>query len=660
VDHLYAGKILWMDLTTGQTRETPTAQYAERFVGGRGVNAAILYELIGKDTEPLGPENVIVFGTGPLTGTLFPAASRTDVMSKSPVTGLLGDSSIGGEWGPELKYAGYDHLVITGRAPHPVYLNLRDGMVELRDARGLWGTTTYEAEAAIWQDTGDTASKVMAIGQAGENQMLYAAIQSGRTNTASRCGIGAVMGAKNLKAIVVRGTKGIDVADPRLFFERCSSAHHAITDSGPLFAEYSTRGLTQETDALIHSGLFCAGDAHENAVDFNVDDIDIPSWWVKYGVQRAGCMACPMQCMDGYTVPGKGSTVVVCSGYTPMSWELRNPDIYLWFAMTRRSSEWCFDSFSVATTIQWLMHLHALGILDSSLTDGIAMEWGSREAIDKTIENMVFRHGFGDVLAQGMAATAVYLDERIPAGRREDKSTYYWAMQINNLPMSGLTNRTYSQALGYSIGRRGDLYQENDGTSMIVLLAPTMTGMSEGERDTLVEAVCAEATEATGNPLAGDQTVPDGKASLVHQMGVATGVPDLLGVCKWHGKFMMNVLTPKDYAEAMAIGTGQAIGEDDIIRASLRTRDIERALDCKMGRRREHDTIPEKEFDKPFSRGSWKGKFGVTRSGLERAKDEWYELRGWDRSTGIPLQVTLRERGLTDVAEDLVREGLAI
>ena len=534
-------------------------------------------------------------------------------MSKSPVTNLLGDSSIGGEWGPELKYAGYDHLVVSGRAEQPTYLWITDTAVELRDARGLWGTTTYEAEEALWRLTGDTQVKALSIGQAGENQMIYAGLQSGRANTASRCGMGAIMGAKNLKAIAVRGTRGIAVADPEGFFACCARTHRAITGSGPLFEEYSTRGLTQETDTLIHSGIFCGGDAHDGAADFNVDDIDVRAFWEKHGVQRAGCMMCPMQCMDGYTVPGMGSTIITCSGYTPMSWELRNPDIYLWYAMARRCSEWCFDSFSVATTIQWLMHLHAMGILDPALTDGIPMAWGSREAIDKTIENMVFRRGFGDILARGMAATAAYLDERIPAERRGGRSTYYWTMQVNNLPMSGITDRTYSQALGYSIGRRGDLYQENDGVAMLVMMAPAMRGMTVEERDGFVGGVCAEAALMTGEDRAGDQSVPDGKARLVHDMGIATGVPDMTGVCKWHGQFMMNVIGSNDYAEALTAGGGRTVSADELREASLRMRAVARALDCRLGRRREQDTIPEKEFDKPFSRGSWEGKLGISR-----------------------------------------------
>jgi len=657
--YLYAGAILWIDLTTGTTSIRSTLDYAEKFIGGRGINARIMYDTIGPDTDPLGPDNVIVFGTGPLSGTAYPGCSRADVMSKSPVTGLLGDANIGGDWAAELKYAGYDHVVLTGRSEHPVYLRIRNDLVELRDAGELWGQTTYETRRLIQEELDDPEAKVLSIGPAGENLVSFATIHGSVGNAAARTGMGAVLGSKNVKALVVRGTKGIAVADPEAFLEACKAAHDQVKGAD-YYEEVHTIGVTNAEYAYVLSGIEAGGDGHEG-LDFDPEGkTDYNAFWNKHGYKRTGCMGCPVHCMENYNVPGVGATVISCELYTQLTWEVQNADMLLWYALIRQCQEMGIDNTSMALTIQWLMELHALGIIDANLTDGIAMEWGSKEAITAIMDRTIANEGFGAVLARGMKATAEYFDARVPEERRGGRSTYWYAMQVNNNPMYGINPRLTSMSLSYAIGRRSDCIQDLDMHQFDSVTAPVYPGWSEEDRAHAVEHERELAYELTGKERAGDPDTTEGKADIVHDMGIQTGIADMAGSCKWHTKWLFLYLMPEHYADALSAGLGRTVTPEDVEQASLRVRNVERAIEVKMGRRRENDTIPEKEFSKPVSRGHMKGKHGLSREDLERMKDEYYTLRGWDLRTGVPRHQTLVDCGLKDIADDLAELGLGL
>ena len=213
--YMYGGNILWVNLSEGKISKEPTASYSGDFLGGRGVNIKLLYDGVPPEINPLDPASFIIFGVGPLCGTQVPA-SRVEVTAKSPETGFLGSSNFGGSFGPELKFAGYDNIVVTGKADKPVYLWIYNDDVEIRDASHLWGKDTYETQEIIRSEI-DPDAKVACIGQAGENHVHFATVQSELGHGAGRTGMGGVMGSKNLKAIVVRGTKGVNLADPEKY-----------------------------------------------------------------------------------------------------------------------------------------------------------------------------------------------------------------------------------------------------------------------------------------------------------------------------------------------------------------------------------------------------------------------------------------------------------
>ncbi|MCL5735725.1 MAG: hypothetical protein M1274_09110 [Actinobacteria bacterium] len=655
MSYLYGGKILRVNLSRREARFVPTDRYASKYIGGRGTNARILYESVDVDTDPLGLENVVCFGTGPLSGTTFPGCSRTDVMCKSPVTNLIGNASVGGDWSAELKYAGWDHVVLEGKAEHPVYVDIHNDAVQIRDARALWGLTTYEAHEAIRNELGPDV-KIIGIGPAGERMVTFATIHSNIGNSASRTGVGAVMGSKNVKAIAVRGTQGVGIADPKAFLEASLRAHNTIRAS-KYYEEFHTIGLTLYEKACILSGLEGGGDGHANVPPSFDERFDYYSMFEKHCYKRTGCTGCPVHCMEAYHVGGLGSTVMSCELYPQLSYEIRNADPYFHYWLVMTCQKMGIDSVSTATIFQWLMELWELGIIDSTITGGINLEWGNKDGVKELFLRIIGSDGIGAVVAKGMKETADYIDARVPLDRRYDKSSYWWAMQVNNNPMYGVNPRMHGMALAYAVGRRSDCIQDLDMVEVDIANFPVYPEMSEDEKKRLTDEEKALAERVSGKIGAGDLDGYQGKAEMTHDQGITTGLPDMMGTCKWHTKWLFMDIEPENYAEALSAGTGREVGVQELITASLRLRNVERVLECKMGRRRENDTIPEKEFGRPVARGFWKGKIGTDRKEFERMKDEYYALRGWDAKTGIPTVETLLQYGLDDMVEDLPGRG---
>lgn len=654
--YLYGGKILRVDLTKREARIVPTEKYAPTFIGGRGFNAAILYEAVDATTEPLGPDNIVALSAGPLSGTLYPGCSRTDVMCKSPVTGYIGNASMGGDWSAELKQAGWDAVVVEGKADTPVYISIRNEKVEIRDAGHLWGKPNYVVQDLIRAELDSPDAKIVSIGPAGENQVVYATIHCNVGNAAARTGTGAVMGSKNCKAIAVRGTRGVKVADPKAFLETCLEAHETVRNS-EYYEEVHTIGVMNAETAYVRSGIECGGDGHDDAASFD-GKYYFRNFYSQWGHRRTGCTGCPVHCMENYRVPSLGGTVISCELYPQLSAELRSEDMMMWYEQVRLCQQMGIDNTSMAMTIQWLMELNELGMLGADITDGVPIEFGSSRAIDYLMRATVTRSGFGDIVAGGMKATAEYLDSVVPVERRGGNSTYYYAMQVNNNPMYGINPRVKSMALSYSIGRRSDCIQDLNMQEFDVITAPIYPDWSEEDRTAAVVHDYAVSAAQTGIENAADPDVWQGNAKVISDMGVTTGMPDMMGTCKWHTPWLFMDIKARDYAKALTAGLGRKVTEEDLTNASLRLRNVERALECKLGRRREHDTVPEKEFGKPVSHGLWKGKLGIERDELEGMKDMYYALRGWDSLTGVPYGETLMEFGLDEIAHDLVSLGI--
>ena len=360
MSYMYGGTILRVDLSEGKITKEPTAYYSKDFLGGRGINIKILYDEVPPGTDPLDPASPLIFGIGPLCGTPVPA-SRVEVTARSPETGFLGTSNFGGFFGPELKFAGYDNIVVVGRADRPVYLWIYNDEVEIRDASHLWGKDTYDVQVIIRDELGADA-KIACIGRAGENLVHFATVQHELGHGAGRTGMGCVMGSKNLKAIVVRGTKGVDLADPEQYLSLARNLEQEMRDH-PAIQEKQKYGVSRVQNAMY------------NEPDPVTGKVQPSELFLKYQPARSGCFGCPTQCMDAYPVKAHGGGVISCALYFGTSY-VHSDDSELMLETALLAHRYGFDVVSLFQILGWVMELYENGIITAKDSDGIAMEWG--------------------------------------------------------------------------------------------------------------------------------------------------------------------------------------------------------------------------------------------------------------------------------------------
>jgi aldehyde:ferredoxin oxidoreductase len=369
-DYLYAGKILWVDLTQRKVWTTPTAAYTGRFLGGKGIGVRIVWEKSGlQSIDPLGPDNALSFNTGPLTGTMMPGSGRCNVSSKSPLTGLLGVSSFGGSFAPELKYAGYDHLVITGQAKEPVYMAIDNEKVTIRSAADIWGLDTYETPKALRKELKDEEIKWACIGPAGEKVIRFATIIGELRDSAGQTGLGAVMGSKKLKAVTLHGTGGLHVARPERFYEVCARTLEALKVSNP-----------DKT-------------------------ISIQKYRRDEGRQKTTCFSCPTRCEEEYETSAIQDGVVYYKWYADMANKIGVRDMTIWRELALCINKYGYDAGSLGDITAWVTELYEQGIIDEKDV-GFTLERGNSEAYLRLAEIIARREGFGDILAEGLMRAA--------------------------------------------------------------------------------------------------------------------------------------------------------------------------------------------------------------------------------------------------------------
>ena len=358
----WAGKILRVDLTRKKITIEPTMKYAIDFLGGKGVNAKILFDEVPPEVKPFDPENRIIFGTGPLTGTLAPSAARCNVTTKSPLTGIFGDANVGAYWGPELKFAGYDHIVIYGRSEKPVYLWINNDEVEIRDASHLWGKDTFETQEIIKKELGDPEIQIMCIGPAGEKKVRFANIVTGTSDSASRTGVGAVMGSKNLKAIAVRGTKGINIAKPDEFENICYEIREAIKKS-PIWQAFGI-SMSDAFKMYIASGTIAYGNKDPRVppgFDMETFIKKMDEFTEKYKVRNVGCFSCPLRCQALFHVPGIGSAKLTCERWQQALTHSKVLDFEFNLQCFILVQKYGMDLYSATATIAFIIDLFKKG-----------------------------------------------------------------------------------------------------------------------------------------------------------------------------------------------------------------------------------------------------------------------------------------------------------
>lgn len=635
----WAGNILRIDLSQKKiTKEVLPASWGAKFLGGSGINDWILWNEVGPAVEPLSPENRLIFGIGPLAGTIIPLGSRTHVTTRSPLTGIFGDSNGGGFWGSMLKYAGYDHLIIQGKAEKATYLWINDDEVSIRDAAHLWGLDVYQTVDALKKELGEDVC-VASIGPAGENGVRFANIMFDRYRAAAKTGAGCVMGSKNLKAVAVRGSKGVAIARPeetrRVAEELRKSLDINLSRGVANFAKYGTTGLT-----TFYNQLGCNSVRNYQDVVFDrVDDIHPDKFLESYVVRNISCsLDCPVHCCHWWRIPdgryagevgAKPEYIVIDA----MGMHLGVRDLGAILHFQNLVNRCGMDATETGTSIGLLMELWQRGIITGADTGNIRYQWGDVEAIEETVTQIAYRRGIGELLAGGTVATA----RRI--GRNAENYVCH---------SKGMTEvedvRGFPQwALAYSISTRGADHLKAHGQLD-----------KQGRRD--ISQVLF------GVPDVGEPTAVayKGKSAKYHEDFAA--VINSLGICMFNALSLSLKYDPKravhlaDYASIFGAVTGVELSREEFRRCAERIVCLEKSYNARLGLSRKDDTLHGRWMTEPCPSGLGKGMKSADY--LDKCLDEYYVERGFDPKTGLPRLETLRKVGLDSVAEELTQLGI--
>lgn len=615
----YGGSILRVDLTTGAVTRRPTdPEEARAFLGGRGLNVKRLWDEVPAHTDGLSPENKVVFGVGPLAGSLFPGGSRFNVSGMSPQTGILGDSNAGGFFGPELKFAGVDQLIVEGRAEKPVYLVVWDDWVEIRDASHLWGRDVTEATEALRVELGDRDVQTAMIGPAAENGVRFAGVFSNLVRAAARTGMGSVMASKNLKAVAVRGTGTVPVADLARFQALIDMVDRRIYSH----EEYEVRvrlGTTKLVKALNGIGGIVTRHFQSGVFEY-ADQVSGEMIEARFKIKSKACFSCTIPCsrflvVDDPRFPGlklEGPEYEPLAGFTS---RIGNGDLAFGLRCIDLANRYGMDAIALSEVISWAMECTERGILTPADTDGLELTWGNQEAVLALIDAIMRREGFGDVLADGVRAAA----ERVGGGSERI------AMHAKGLEVFQADPRTIkAYALGNAVSSRGADHLRSE---------PWFEFSGDAE----------EGIRRYGVAESAFRLEHKGKGRVVKHFEEMAAICDSLGVCK-NTYNNMEVLDWQETAELLNAATGWDLDGEEVRRAGERIVNLERLFIAREGITRADDTLPHRFLHEPI--GPPESPSAGATVDLDQMLDEYYGARGWDVVTGLPLPAKLAELGL--------------
>lgn len=403
--HGYCGKILTIDLSNSKISECEMiSKDGTDFLGGFGMNTKILLDEMEPSIDALSEKNVLTFGVGPLVGTFAPTANRTEISAKSPLTGLMGTSNSGYSWGPELKYAGYDNIVIKGKAEKPVYIFINNENVRIIDAMNLWGKNSWETIREIKAQLGQKEASVACIGVGGENLVRFASIENGFYGAWGRTGLGAVMGSKNLKAVVVKGNRDLTVAEPEKFQEAVSEMRSSITNH-PTFKPWSTFGSMVAVDVNYDLGAVTGYDQSELVGEDFIKNLGRKNL-LKYKKRSLACTACPLACSPWVEIdegPYKGLKIKGIEITSTMDFGARLGfrNLPAIAKATEYFQKFGIDCSTAAASIGFATKLFEENIIDKSDTEGLELKWGDESLVFELMRKIAYREGFGDLLAEG-------------------------------------------------------------------------------------------------------------------------------------------------------------------------------------------------------------------------------------------------------------------
>jgi len=617
----YAGKILRINLTEKTAHEEALPlEIARDYIGGAGFGVKYLFDGLKAGTDPLGPENKLIFAVGPFSGTTIPCASRMAVTGKSPLTGAIGVSLTGGHFPVELKRAGYDALIIEGKADKPTYAWIKNGKTLFRDARSLWGTRTTDCQQIIKNELKDQNVRVSCIGPAGENLSRMACIIN-EMRAAGRKGLGAVMGSKNLKAVAVRGTGAVAVASKEKLKKARAEMTKAMKHSPVLYPEFSKTGTPSNVDNTCALGIFPAKNWTATGAFTPVEQIGVEALHTR-NAGRLFCAGCPVGCSqlnlartgsyEGILAEGpEFETMYSFGGQTGVE------DVDSIIAADRLADELGLDTISAGVTIGFAMELFEKNILTPADTGGLDLHFGNHEVMVALLRLMAFREGIGDLLADGVKEAAAEI------GKGAEK----YALHVKGLELPGYDVRgakahglSYATAFTGADHNRGYAFQEIFGIPI---------------------------------PYPVNRFESKGKGTLTKwNQDVRTATADCPTMCV----FLLDMAVPhfarENTAALMEAATGLTYTPEQIERVGERINNLARVFNAREGFGRAEDTLPERVLTEPLQSGASKGHL-ISKKELQDMLDEYYGARGWDINTGIPTRDKLTELGLDYAADQL-------
>jgi len=601
------GKLLEIDLTSGKTKDSPIpGGMMEKYLGGRGLGARLLFDSLPPKTDPLSPENVLIFLTGPLTGSMVTGSSKFVVVTKSPLTHGWCDSYSSGRIAVELKKAGYDGMVIRGRSNYPCYLRIDDRGVEVREADWIWGRDSFETERMLKEMEKDPSVGVSSIGPAGEKLARFACINSDLYRQAGRGGVGAVMGSKRLKAIVVKGTKGAGLHDRTRLVELNRESYRRSQKSQVAQArkKYGTPLTLNITHAggILPTKNFQFG-TWEKALE-KIDSVGVH----KSFKSHKPCLSCFVPCSlvtevaegryKGISVEGPEYETLGMFGSNLLIDSL--PVIIQANILCDRLG---LDTISAGNVIGFVMECFERGFLSAGDTEGKEIRFGDGEAALAAVEMIAYRRGFGDILAEGVKA----------ASQRIGKESSRFAMHVKGLEFPAYEPRgAFGSGLSYAVSPRGACHRRAWPPAKEIL---------------------------GGYP----PFTTEGKAEMIKDLYDQNCVLHSLLVCDMPAKFIP--LSLDDYSNYLQAVTGESFSTDDFLNIAGRIETLIRMINLREGFSREDDTLPHRTLFEPLPDGPAKGQF-IGLENLNRMIDDYYACRGWD-SRGVPTEAALGKYDLS-------------
>ncbi len=600
----YQGKLLDVDLSSKSLEERNLDKKdARKFVGGGGLACKVLHDRLDvADVDPLSPENVLVFMTGPLVGTKAPSSGRFEVCSKSPYTGIWGESNCGGKFGPFLKFAGFDGVLIKGKADGPLFLDVNHGEASLESADHLWGKGSYETQEILEKDISDDKMTASVIGQAGENIVPMACIVNDEGRVAGRGGMGAVMGSKKLKAVVARGDMDIELANGDEFNETVQGAIEEVQSSAS----------TQMVRNLGTAGYMGMGEMYGDIpvkyyTESEYEDFsEISGTKIRETAfkKRYSCYGCPIGCGRTIETDELGETDgPEYETLSALGSLCLNSDISSIYKANRLCNDFGIDTISLGASISFTMYLYEEGLISEDDTDGIEVEWGDKEAILRLIEKASKREGFGELLAQGTRK----IGEKY--GKEE------WAVHVKGLEIPMHDPRAFSElACSYAT-------KNNGATHVPEQLYQIGMGMGIDEYDINSD----------------DRFSDEGKGIITAKAQNYMGLFDSAVMCAF------TWISPTHMTKLLSSATGFDYTVDSLFKTGERIFNVKRVFNNFCGIDREDDTLPNLILQ-PIEEGGTQGNV----PDLEKQIEEYYDYRDWDWESGEPNEEKLAELGLED------------